>query len=201
VPHNFAADLRPAVIDSSAVHAETYTAVAVMVLRFTDATAVAGRLSGEPRSIFDEIARGLQLIAADNGVPYLKLAGHEVIAAAGFGPAEQAAATAIADTALAVRDRCIALFDESERAYEFQIGVDCSIAFGGGVGSDPRIYNVWGDAVRSAETMAASAPVGTVQATEAAYRQLRQDFLFRPRGSFYLPNIGATQTFVLAGRL
>ena len=74
VPHNFAADLRPAVIDSSAVHAETYTAVAVMVLRFTDATAVAGRLSGEPRCIFDEIARGLQLIAADNGVPYLKLA-------------------------------------------------------------------------------------------------------------------------------
>src|SRR5215831_9365521 len=110
-PHNFAADLRSAVIDPPAAHAETYTAVAVMVLRFTDATAVAGRLSGEPRSIFDEIARGLQLIAADNGVPYLKLAGHEVIAAAGFGPAEQAAATAIADTALAVRDRCIALFD------------------------------------------------------------------------------------------
>jgi adenylate cyclase len=49
--------------------------------------------------------------------------------------------------------------------------------------------------------MAASAPVGTVQATEAAYGQLRQDFLFRPRGSFYLPNIGAARTFVLAGRL
>jgi adenylate cyclase len=134
-------------------------------------------------------------------VPYLKLAGHEVIAAAGFGPAEQAAATAIADVALAVRDRCIVLFDESERAHEFQIGIDCSIAIGGAVGSDPRIFNLWGEAVRSAETMAASAPVGTVQATEAAYRQLRQDFLFRPRGSFYLPNVGATRTFVLAGRL
>jgi len=200
-PHNFAADLRPAVIDLSAVHAETYTAVAVMVLRFTDDRAVAERPSGEPRCIFDEIARGLQLIAATNGVPYLKLAGHEVIAAAGFGPAEQAAATAIADVALAVRDRCIVLFDESERAHEFQIGIDCSIAIGGAVGSDPRIFNLWGEAVRSAETMAASAPVGTVQATEAAYRQLRRDFLFRPRGSFYLPNVGATRTFVLAGRL
>jgi adenylate cyclase len=199
--HNFAADLRPAVIDPSAVHAETYTAVAVMVLRFTDAAAVAERLSGEPRCIFDEIARGLQLIAGENGVPYLKLAGHEVIAAAGFGPAEQAAATAIADMALAVRDRCIVLFDESERSHEFQIGVDCSLAIGGSVGSDPRIYNLWGDAVRSAETMAVSAPVGTVQATEAAYRQLRQDFLFRPRGTFYLPNVGAARTFVLAGRL
>ena len=34
-PHNFAADLRPAVIDPSALHAEIYSAVAVMVLRFT----------------------------------------------------------------------------------------------------------------------------------------------------------------------
>jgi len=200
-PHNFAADLRPAVIDLSAIHAETYTAVAVMVLRFTDDKAVAERFSGEPRCVFDEIARGLQLIAANNGVPYLKLAGHEVIAAAGFGPAEQAAATTIADAALAVRDRCIALFDESGRAHEFQIGIDCSIGIGGAVGNDPRIFNLWGDAVRSAETMAASAPVGTVQATEAAYRQLRRNFLFRPRGSFYLPNIGAAGTFVLAGRL
>jgi adenylate cyclase len=199
--YNFAADLRPADIDLSAVHAETYTAVAVMVLRFTDDMAVAERSSGESRCIFDEIARGLQLIATNNGVPYLKLTGHEVIAAAGFGPAEQAAATAIADMALTVRDRCSALFDESERAHEFQIGVDCSIAIGGAVGNDPRIFNLWGDAVRSAETMAASAPVGTVQATEAAYGQLRQDFLFRPRGSFYLPNIGAARTFVLAGRL
>jgi len=42
---------------------------------------------------------------------------------------------------------------------------------------------------------------GHGEATEAAYRRLRQDFLFRPRGSFYLPNVGVAQTFVLAGRL
>src|SRR5262249_38211861 len=175
-PHNFAADLLPAVIDLSTVHAETYTAVAVMVLRFTDDTAVAQRASPAPRCIFDEIAQGLQLIAASNGVPYLKLAGHEVIAAAGFGPGEQAAATAIADVALAVRDRCIALFDESERAHEFQIGIDCSIAIGGAVRSGPRIYNLWGAAVRRAQAMAASAPVGTVPATEAAPRPLPPGF-------------------------
>jgi len=200
-PHNFAADLRPAVIDPSALHAEIYSAVAVMVLRFTDATAMAVRLSGVSRCISDEIACGLQQIATDSGVPYLKLAGHDIIAAAGFEPAEQAAATLIADMALAIRDRCIAVFDENDRAHDFQIGVDCSVAIGGAVGREPRIFNLWGDAVRVAGTMAASALPGTVQATEAAYRRLRQDFLFRPRGSFYLPNVGESQTFVLAGRL
>ena len=52
-----------------------------------------------------------------------------------------------------------------------------------------------------AGAMAASALPGTVQATEAAYQRLRQHFLFRPRGSFYLPHVGEARTFVLAGRL
>jgi adenylate cyclase len=49
--------------------------------------------------------------------------------------------------------------------------------------------------------MASSALPSTVQVTEAAYRRLRRDFLFRPRGRFYLPRVGEAQTFtLLAGR-
>jgi adenylate cyclase len=201
VARNFAADLRPVEIDPSALHAGIYRGMAVMVLRFTDATAMAMRLSGVPRCMSDEIGCALQQIATDNGIPYLKLAGHEIVAAAGFNPADSGAATVIADTALAVRDRCIALFEESERAHGFQIGIDCSLAMGGAVGNEPRVFNLWGDAVHIAGAMAASALPGTVQATEAAYQRLREDFLFRPRGSFYLPHVGDARTFVLAGRL
>jgi class 3 adenylate cyclase len=49
--------------------------------------------------------------------------------------------------------------------------------------------------------MAQSATPGAIQASGAAYEQLKQDFLFRPRGSFYLPGRGQAQTFVLAGQL
>jgi hypothetical protein len=48
--------------------------------------------------------------------------------------------------------------------------------------------------------MALSALPGTIQVTEAAYERLRQEFLFRPRGSFYLPQVGEARTFILAGR-
>jgi hypothetical protein len=39
-----------------------------------------------------------------------------------------------------------------------------------------------------------------VQVTEAAYERLHQEFLFRPRGSFYLPQVGEARTFILAAR-
>jgi adenylate cyclase len=69
------------------------------------------------------------------------------------------------------------------------------------LGSDPRVFNLWGEAVRTAQIMAASAPPGTIQASEAAYLRLRHRFLLRPRGTFYLPAVGTSQTFVLAGQL
>ena len=41
---------------------------------------------------------------------------------------------------------------------------------------------------------------GSIQVSERAYEQLRQQFLFRPRGVFYMPRIGTARIFTLAGR-
>jgi adenylate cyclase len=153
------------------------------------------------RSLSFEIVRGMQEVVAQNGIPYFKVVGHELVAAAGFGAGDATAAAAlIADAAIAVRDRCLRLFEESDRAPAFRIGIDCGSAMGSMVGTGPKIFNLWGEAVRTSEAMAASAVAATVQVTEAAYYRLRSAFMFRRRGRFYLPRIGEAQTFVLAGR-
>jgi len=55
--------------------------------------------------------------------------------------------------------------------------------------------------IRTAELMAQSATgTGSIQVSERAYGQLRQQFLFRARGVFYLPRVGTARTFILAGR-
>jgi adenylate cyclase len=79
--------------------------------------------------------------------------------------------------------------------------LDCGTAIGREVGADPRLFNLWGGAVDTARTMASSALPGSIQASEAAYLQLRHMFLFRSRGSFYRPLGGTEQSFILAGRL
>ena len=83
----------------------------------------------------------------------------------------------------------------------FRIGIDSGPAIGRTVGANPRAFNLWGEAVRTAQSMAASALPGAIQASEEAYLRLRHGFLLRPRGTFYLPTVGASQTFVLASRL
>jgi class 3 adenylate cyclase len=195
------AELRTPPFDRERMAAEFYADATIMVLQVADPMDMALRLSDGGRAVSDELARLLQEVASQGGIPYLKIAGQQAVAAAGLSASGASAATDVADAALAARDRCAALFEESACAHDFRIGIDCGPALGHMVGADPTVFNLWGDAVRTAESMAASALPGTIQVTEAAYLRLRQHFLLRPRGRFYLPNIGEARTFVLAGRL
>lgn len=199
---DFAADLALRGIDTATIGADVFPAVAVMVVLFGDPVAIAAQHDAESASLADRIVEALQAIAAQHDIPYMKLVSQQVVAAGGFTAGDDSAVVRIAEAALAVRERCLELFDDCGRPPAFGIGIDQGIAIGGEVGREPRLFNLWGEAVRTAETMAASAAGGaSIQVSEAAYDLLRHQFLFRPRGSFYLPRVGAARTFILASQL
>jgi class 3 adenylate cyclase len=197
---SYTAELASRGIDPATIEGDIYPNVAVMVVHFVDPVALSVRPASGQNTISDQIACTLQQAARKQDIPYLKIVGQEVIGAAGFGTPDGAGALLIADVALAIRDHCLALFEDSDHRHEFRIGIDCGPAIGGEVGSDPRVFNLWGEAVRTASRMALNGLPGAVQATEAAYERLRHDFVFRPRGAFYLPQVGEARTFILAGR-
>lgn len=197
---SYTAELASRGIDPATIEGDIYPNVAVMVVHFVDPVALSVRPAEGQNTISDQIACTLQQVARKQDIPYLKIVGQEVIGAAGFSTPDGSGALLIADVALAIRDHCLALFEDSDHRQEFRIGIDCGPAIGGEVGSDPRVFNLWGEAVRTASSMALSGLPGAVQATEAAYERLRHDFVFRPRGAFYLPQVGEARTFILAGR-
>jgi adenylate cyclase len=197
---SYTAELVSRGIDPATIEGDIYPDVAVMVVHFVDPVTMSVRAAPGGQALSDQIACALQEMASKRDIPYLKMVGQEVIGAAGFNASNGAAALLIADVAMAIRDHCLALFEESDHRQEFRIGVDCGPAIGSSVGSDPRIFNLSGEAVRTANCMALSALPGTVQVTESAYERLHHDFLLRPRGSFYLPQVGEARTFILAGR-
>lgn len=199
---SFEAELLLRGLDTGAIGADVFPAVAVMAVRFGDPAAIAARPESAASIIADRIAAALQEIAVAYDIPYMKLLGQEVVAAAGFTAGDDAAVVRIADAALATREKCLEVFEDAGQPPAFRIGIDLGIAIGSEVGRQPRLFNLWGEAVRTADTMATTAAgAGSIQVSEAAYRHLRRQFLFRPRGSFYLPRVGAARTFVLASRL
>lgn len=198
---NFTAELARRGLDLSAIGAEVFPSVAVMVIKFHDPAAMAARDTADVSVLADHIAAAMQDIAETYDIPYMKLVGQDVAAAAGCSPGDTDAILRVADAAVAARDRCLEMFEEADYPPSFRIGIDCGIVIGSKVGRDPRLFNLWGEAVRTADMMAASAAMpGAIQVSEAAYRRLREHFLFRPRGTFYLPRVGPAQTFVLASR-
>jgi adenylate cyclase len=187
-------------VDPASLAADVYADVAVMVLHLPDAVSLATQ-SREQASLADALACALQIVAADHALPYLKFLGQEVVAACGFGTADPGGLMRLADAAVTIRDRCIELFEAADVHPDFRIGLDCGVAIGAEVGLGPRVFNLWGEAVRAADAMAASALPAAIQVTGTAYARLRQDYLFRPRGRFYMAGVGQAQTFVLSGRL
>jgi adenylate cyclase len=198
---SFDAELTLRGFDMKTIGADVFPAVAAMVVRFGDPAAIATRPGSNASIVADRIAEALQEIAMRNDIPYMKLVGQEVVAAAGFTANDEGAVVRIADAALATREKCLEAFEEAGQPPAFRIGIDFGIAIGGDVGRQPRLFNLWGEAVRTADAMAnTAAGAGSIQVSEAAYQRLRRQFLFRPRGSFYLPRVGAARTFVLASR-
>ncbi|HWA50147.1 MAG TPA: adenylate/guanylate cyclase domain-containing protein, partial [Dongiaceae bacterium] len=193
---------RPALsaTDRANLSAEHHPDVAAMVLRLSGPLALAKKAGEGEENLAVRIADLLQEVFTEHGVTYLKLVGQEAIAAAGLEQDEEAM-TRIAEAAISIRDQLSLLTDLAGAGAEFRIGLGFGSAFGCLVGRELQQFNLWGEAIETAEIMARSAAPGAIQASAGAYARLRQDFLFRPRGSFYLPGVGQSRTFVLAGQL
>jgi len=198
---SFDAGLLARGLDPDRMAAEVFPEVAVLVLRLGDSAALGAPAGAGEETLADSIACALQDCAAARGIPYLKILGQDAVAAAGFGARDPDAIARIAGLAVALRDALHDLYDKAGQGADFRIGIDLGIAIGSQVGRGPRIYNLWGEAVQVAATLAQSAAPGAVQVTEAAYGRLARDFLFRPRGNFWLPRVGQSRMFVLAGQV
>jgi class 3 adenylate cyclase len=155
---------------------------------------------GNDSRVAHRIACAAQTIAAAHTIPYVKMLGGSIVAAAGHAGSDRTATARLADAAIALREACADMFDQSDDGAAFGLGLDAGTVQTGQLGSAPGLFNIWGEAVRGAETLAGSAPAGAIQVSEAVFALLNRGFLFRPRGRFHRPGIGETNLYVLAGR-
>ena len=179
-----------------------FPSVAVMVVTFSDPVMENTDDTSSLLPLIDRIASEVQEIARRYSLFSVKVAGHRLICVAGCTKEPDSTAIwRLAEAALVLRETCMLLLSSANIEPIFSIGMDYGPAMGGELGSEPRTFNLWGEAVTLAELMAQGAPdVGTIEVTERVYQALREHYLFHSRGSFYAPRAGIGRVYVLATR-
>jgi len=186
--------------DDGALRAGRYPMVPVMIVIFNDPD---GQNSAvDNLELVRSMSRRMQEIARQYQLFSLQLIGRRLMLVGGCSETPNPDdAVRLADAALAIREAFLLALTDADIEPIFRIGIDVGPALGGYLGDDPAVFNLWGDAVSTSELMAQGVPsAGTIQVSEAAYSVLRSHYLFRPRGMFYLPRIGVSRSFLLAGR-
>ena len=135
-------------------------------------------------------------------VAYAALLDDQVVLAAFSGGRQSVAVDArvLALAAVDVRDRLVDLTAGWGEGSEFRIAIDIGPVMTSTFGADAE-RSLWGGAVGVAKVLAASGSRRAIIVSEAAYHVLSGDFLFRQRGTYFLPETGRMRTFVLVGAL
>ena len=200
---SFAERLMKRGLDPEGIKADVYDNVTVLVLQFTDQLALAEYFGGDenPTTAVDHLICHFEGLCNARSVDYWKVIGDRIVCAAGLEDRSHHNVHVIADLALSIQDKCSLLFADLDKPMEFMIGIDTGGVIGSPVGRRQKTYNIWGEAVSTASMMASNGIIGGVQVSETAYRGLRESYLFRVRGRYFVPNIGEISTFILTGRI
>jgi class 3 adenylate cyclase len=186
----------------SSIKADVFPDVTVLVLRFTDAFALAEHSGGDKSTTaVDHLVCHFENLLEARNIDYWKLLSDQIVCAAGMQENPNHPVDSIADLALSFQDKCSHLFADLDKPMEFKIGIDRGGVIGSQVGRRHKSYNIWGEAVSAASMMADNGVAGGIQVSQAAYWRLQKNYLFKVRGRFYLQNIGEIATYLLTGRI
>ncbi|WP_272915825.1 adenylate/guanylate cyclase domain-containing protein [Aristophania vespae] len=179
-----------------------YPLVPLMVLEFVESYTTQKDTAQRNLDLINDLSKQIQNAAKDAGLFSMQVAGNRLNL---LGSCSQeldiGSVLRLADAAVNIREICLNALAGLSTRLMFRIGIDVGPVIAAQIGENPSVFNVWGDALSVADLMAHNAPDGgQIQVSEQAYRLLREYFLFRPRGDFYLPNKGITRSYIMAGR-
>ena len=177
---------------------------AVGVIKLPNWTTVAQRPSDTgQRTAMDAIVQELRRAIETSGVCYAALLDDQIVLAAFLRDRRSAEghAMCMATAMLELRDRLIELEDRWGTSLDFRLAIDIGTVMASTVGTDPPSRNLWGGSIGIAKVLAGTTARRTIAASETAYDMLSNQFLFRPRGSYFLPETGNMRTFVMVGRI
>ncbi|QCE33879.1 adenylate/guanylate cyclase domain-containing protein [Acetobacteraceae bacterium] len=183
-------------------HSGMYPDVPIMVLKLNRAYSSQHADDRDIIALVENLAKNIQEICKSLSVFALQVLGNRVVFLGDCSlVTDPLAITRLAEASLQIREKCLNILAQQNTKLSFSIGIDSSTALVSRFGEDPAVFNIWGESLATAELLADTAPgEGVIQVSDSAHQKLKDQYLFRPRGSFYQPDVGIATSYILAGR-
>jgi class 3 adenylate cyclase len=159
-----------------------------------------GRQPDEVVRLLGSVFTTFDLLCDDAKVEKIKTIGDQYMAAAGVPAPREDHAQAAADLALKMQAEVARINTGLPEPLTLRIGLATGPAVAGVIGTAKFAYDLWGPTVRTAEQMQSLGLPGAIQAAPSTYQRLKSNYIFEPRGTFYIPTLGDLETFILRGR-
>jgi class 3 adenylate cyclase/CheY-like chemotaxis protein len=179
--------------------------------RFQDVTMLFADLVGftplstrlQPRQLVDVLNRifsAFDQLTLELGLEKIKTIGDAYMAAAGLPDPRPDHAKAAAEMALAMVAKMREFKGSIGENLQLRIGVHSGPVVAGVIGTHKFVYDVWGDTVNTASRMESHGAADEIHVSPTAYRHLRNDYTFSPRGPIDIKGKGMMETYFLRGR-
>jgi len=144
-------------------------------------------------SSFDNLVEKYQL-------EKIKTVGDAYMVAGGFPEPRSSHVEAIADLALEMRESIAEFHTEKNQSVCMRTGIHTGPAVAGVIGIKKFIYDVWGDTVNTASRMESHGIGGQIQVSDATYKVLKDQYIFKKRGMIEIKGKGRLKTYWLQGK-
>jgi class 3 adenylate cyclase len=86
---------------------------------------------------------------------------------------------------------------EHRVSMQVRVGINSGPVVAGVIGKSKYIYDLWGDTVNLASRMESTGVPGAIQVTRPVYEQLKDKFVFEPRGAIAVKGKGQVEAWLL----
>ena len=177
-----------------------YPEVTAVVVRFEGVDAIASRRMGDAAKLLTQAFESFEQCSRSKGCDLTRLSDRAFTAIAGAPAWSDRHAEAASDLALGLRQAFIDGQSDAQGTMHVRIGVHTGALMTGVAGREKLVFGLWGDAVTTAEAIAAQAHLDAIQLSGATCAKIGDGFVLDNPLVLDVPGRGQLPTRALKAR-